>query len=64
MDESFFLNISDLSVGNSDSKCLKSLFCKFPAKESKEALQNCSESKNIIFLLIMLIYFSLDLGIT
>ena len=39
--------------------------CNFPDKVRKEALQNCSESKNTMFLLIiMLIYFSLDLGIT
>ena len=39
--------------------------CKFLAKVSKKTLQNCGESKNTMFLLtIMLIYFSLDLGIT
>ena len=38
---------------------------KFPAKESNEALQNWSESKNIILLLaIILIYLSFVLAIT
>ena len=37
MDMHFFLlNISNLLGGNSDIKCLKSLSCKFPAKESNE----------------------------
>ena len=50
---------------NSDSKCLKSISCKFPAKVSNEAFKNCRESKNIIFLLtIILIHLSFVLGIT
>ena len=48
MDMHLFFNISNLSFGNSDNKCLKSLSSKFPTKESNEALQNCRESKNII----------------
>ena len=42
---SFLLSISSSSLGNSDNKCLKSLSSEFPAKSSKEAFQNCSESK-------------------
>ena len=61
---SFLLSISNLSLGNSDNKCLKKKSYKFPAKESKEALQNWSESKNIRLLLtIILIYLSFVLGI-
>ena len=58
-------NNSHLSLGNSNNKCLKSLSSKFPAKESNEALQNCSESKKTILLLtIILMYLSFVLGIT
>ena len=61
----FFVNNSNLSDGNSDIKYLKSSSSKFPAESSKEVLQNSSESENTMFLLIIkLIYFSLDLGIT
>ena len=60
----FFLNGSNLSSGNSDNKCLKLPSFKFPAKESNEPFKNCSESKNtMLFLTIMLIYLSSDLGI-
>ena len=65
MDMHLFFNISNLSFGNSDNKCLKSLSSKFPTKESNEALQNCRVSKNIILLLtIILIYLSFVSGIT
>ena len=65
MDMHLFFNISNLSFGNSDNKCLKSLSSKFPTKESNEALKNRSESKKTILLLtIILIYLSFVLGIT
>ena len=61
----FFLKNSNLSSGNSDNKCLKSLSSKFNARLSNEAFRNCNESEKMIFLLtIILIYLSSILGIT
>ena len=65
MDMSLFLSISNLLGGNSDIKCLKSSLFRFDASLSNFSLQNWSESKNIVFLLIIiLIYLSLVFGIT
>ena len=53
----FFLNNYNWSLENSDIKCVKSLFSRFPAKSSKEALENWSESKNTMLLIIIYYYY-------
>ena len=61
----FFFSISSLSEGNSGIKYLKSLSSKSDARVSSEVLINCKESIKVIFLLtIIVIYFSIALGIT
>ena len=61
----FFLRSFISYFINSVDKYLKSLSCRFSAKVSREEFKNCTESKKIIFLLtIILLYSSIDLGIT